>query len=142
MVLRYNIRQVSNLHCLDPVKMDSLLCIRGRIVRLSPIIPDRKVAHFSCCICGHDVQVTIDRGRIAEPNVCPQCHCRDSYTLQHNRCVFADKQLVLLQETPDEVQQDRHLHRWLRFVLMILSIPFNLATASRSPESCERNRAE
>jgi DNA replication licensing factor MCM4 len=99
----YNLRQVANLRCLDPVKMDSLLCLRGMIVRISPIIPDLKVSHFSCCICGHDVQVTIDRGRIAEPQACPQCHCRDSYALQHNRCLFADKQLVRLQETPDEV---------------------------------------
>jgi DNA replication licensing factor MCM4 len=99
----YNLRTVSNLRCLDPVKMDSLIAIRGMIVRSSPIIPDLKVAHFSCCICGHDVQVTIDRGRIQEPTSCPQCHCRDSYSLIHNRSVYADKQMVRLQETPDEV---------------------------------------
>jgi len=71
--------------------------------RSSPIIPDLKVAHFQCCICGHDVQVRIDRGRIQEPHACPQCNCRDSYSITHNRCIFADKQLVRLQETPDEV---------------------------------------
>jgi hypothetical protein len=99
----YNLRQVSNLRCLDPVKIDSLLSIRGMIVRASPIIPDLKVAHFGCTICGHDVQVTIDRGRIQEPHNCPQCSCRDSYSLIHNRSIFADKQMVRLQETPDEV---------------------------------------
>mmetsp|Transcript_7832 Transcript_7832/g.11985 ORF Transcript_7832/g.11985 Transcript_7832/m.11985 type:complete len:885 (+) Transcript_7832:84-2738(+) len=99
----FNLRQVSNLRCLDPVKMDSLIAIRGMIVRSSPIIPDLKVAHFSCCICGDDKQVTIDRGRIQEPPNCPQCNCRDSYSLVHNRSIFADKQMVRLQETPDEV---------------------------------------
>jgi DNA replication licensing factor MCM4 len=99
----FNLRKVSNLRCLDPVYMDSLLSIRGMIVRTSPIIPDLKVAHFSCTICGHAVEVTIDRGRIDEPSSCPSCTCRNSYALQHNRSIFGDKQLVRIQETPDEV---------------------------------------
>jgi len=99
----YNLRKVSNLRCLDPASMDCLLSIRGMIVRASPIIPDLKVAHFACTICGHDVQVTVDRGRIDEPTTCPQCTCRNSYALQHNRSIFADKQMVRIQETPDEV---------------------------------------
>ena len=99
----FNLRDVSNLRCLDPVAMDSLLSIKGMIVRASPVIPDLKVAHFSCSICGHSVQVTIDRGRIAEPTGrCPQCSTA-AYQLIHNRSIFADKQLVRLQETPDEV---------------------------------------
>jgi DNA replication licensing factor MCM4 len=99
----YNLRKVSNLRCLDPASMDCLLSIRGMIVRASPIIPDLKVAHFACTICGHDVQVTVDRGRIDEPTTCPQCTCRNSYALQHNRSIFGDKQMVRIQETPDEV---------------------------------------
>lgn len=99
----YNLRDLSNLRCLDPVKMDTLISIRGMIVRSSPIIPDLKVAHFSCCVCGHDQPVSIDRGRIHEPHNCPVCHCRGSYSLIHNRSVFSDKQMVRLQETPDEV---------------------------------------
>lgn len=100
----YNLRKVSNIRCLDPVDMDSLLSIKGMIVRVSPVIPDLKVAHFSCTICGHDVQVTIDRGRIQEPNNrCPSCSTANTYQLVHNRSTFNDKQLVRLQETPDEV---------------------------------------
>lgn len=99
----YNLRKVSNLRCLDPASMDCLLGIRGMIVRASPIIPDLKVAHFACTICGHDVQVTVDRGRIDEPTSCPQCTCRNSYALQHNRSIYGDKQMVRIQETPDEV---------------------------------------
>jgi len=100
----YNLRKVSNIRCLDPVAMDNLLSIKGMVVRISPIIPDLKVAHFTCTICGHDVQVTIDRGRIQEPNSkCPTCSTNNSYQLTHNRSIYADKQLVRLQETPDEV---------------------------------------
>ena len=99
----FNLKQVSNLRALDPVAMDHLLSLKGMIVRSSPVIPDLKVAHFGCAICGHTVQVTIDRGRIAEPTQrCPQCNTA-AYQMIHNRCVYADKQLVRLQETPDEV---------------------------------------
>jgi DNA replication licensing factor MCM4 len=100
----YNLKHVSNLRCLDPVSMDSLVSLKGMIVRSSPIIPDLKVAHFQCVICSFSVEVTIDRGRIQEPSGrCPSCHTSAAFQLQHNRSVFADKQLVRLQETPDEV---------------------------------------
>jgi DNA replication licensing factor MCM4 len=96
-------KDVCNLRCLDPIAMDTLVCLKGMIVRCSPIIPDLKVAHFKCVICGDDQQVAIDRGRIREPSQCQQCNTKDSYQLTHNRCIFADKQLVRLQETPDQV---------------------------------------
>ena len=99
----FNMKEVANLRCLDPIAMDTLVALKGMIVRCSPIIPDLKVAHFSCCVCGHDHQVSIDRGRVEEPKQCPSCNTKDSYTLIHNRCIFADKQLVRLQETPDQV---------------------------------------
>ena len=99
----FNLKEVANLRCLDPIAMDTLVALKGMIVRCSPIIPDLKVAHFQCCVCGHDHQVSIDRGRVEEPKQCPSCNTKDSYTLIHNRCIFADKQLVRLQETPDQV---------------------------------------
>lgn len=100
----FNLKQVSNLRCLDPVSIDSLVSLKGMIVRSSPIIPDLKVAHFQCVVCADSLEVTIDRGRIQEPSGrCPTCHTSASYQLMHNRSVFADKQLVRLQETPDEV---------------------------------------
>jgi DNA replication licensing factor MCM4 len=100
----FNLKHVSNLRCLDPVAMDTLISIKGMIVRSSPIIPDLKIAHFGCTICGHSMQVTIDRGRIAEPHDrCPQCNIANSFALTHNRSIFNDKQLVRVQETPDEV---------------------------------------
>ena len=99
----FNLKEVSNLRCLDPIAMDSLVCIKGMIVRCSPIIPDLKVAHFTCVICGHETQVSIDRGRIHEPHHCPSCNTKETFQLMHNRSLFADKQLVRLQETPDQV---------------------------------------
>lgn len=100
----FNLKDTCNLRELDPVAMDSLVSIKGMIVRTSPLIPDLKVAYFGCVICGHGQQVTIDRGRIAEPTgACPVCQTKNSHNLVHNRSVFSDKQLVRLQETPDKV---------------------------------------
>ncbi|KAL7490291.1 hypothetical protein ACHAW6_016045 [Cyclotella cf. meneghiniana] len=99
----YHLRTLSHMRSLDPQAIDTLLSIRGMVVRTSPIIPDLKVAFFQCTICGQTEQVTIDRGRIAEPTTCPTCHVRHGYAMVHNRCYFSDKQMVRVQETPDEV---------------------------------------
>lgn len=63
-------------------------------------------------MCNHGVQVDIDRGRIAEPVVCPRRVCEEKNTMQiiHNRCVFADKQVIKLQETPDNVPDGQTPH--------------------------------
>lgn len=99
----FHLRNLSHMRSLDPNAIDTLLSIRGMVVRTSPVIPDLKVAFFQCSICGQTDQVTIDRGRIAEPTQCPTCHVRHGYSLIHNRCYFSDKQMVRVQETPDEV---------------------------------------
>mmetsp|Transcript_27161 Transcript_27161/g.58199 ORF Transcript_27161/g.58199 Transcript_27161/m.58199 type:complete len:853 (+) Transcript_27161:2791-5349(+) len=99
----FHLRNLSHMRSLDPNAIDTLLSLRGMVVRTSPVIPDLKVAFFQCSICGNTDQVTIDRGRIAEPTQCPTCHVRNGYSLVHNRCYFSDKQMVRVQETPDEV---------------------------------------
>ena len=99
----FHLRNLSHMRSLDPNAIDTMLSIRGMVVRTSPVIPDLKVAFFQCSICGNADQVTIDRGRIAEPTQCPTCHVRHGYSLIHNRCYYSDKQMVRVQETPDEV---------------------------------------
>lgn len=99
----FHLRSLSHMRSLDPNAIDALLGLRGMVVRTSPVIPDLKVAFFQCSICGHTDQVTIDRGRIAEPTQCPVCHVRHGFALIHNRCYYSDKQMVRVQETPDEV---------------------------------------
>lgn len=56
--------------------------------------------------------VGIDRGRISEPAKCPRTECNSSgtMTLVHNRCLFADKQICRLQETPDSVPEGQTPH--------------------------------
>ena len=48
---------------------------------------------------------TIRQGRIQEPSACQNCSARNSMNLIHNRCLFADKQIVKLQETPESIPE-------------------------------------
>ena len=71
-----------------------------------------KVAFFRCLKCNHTVQVEIDRGKIDEPAVCPRdvCASLGTMSLVHNRCEFADRQVIRLQETPDAVPDGQTPH--------------------------------
>ena len=71
-----------------------------------------KVAFFRCLTCNHTVQVEIDRGKIDEPARCPRdvCGTIGNMSLVHNRCEFADRQVIRLQETPDAVPDGQTPH--------------------------------
>lgn len=92
--------------------MDKLISIKGLVIRTTPVIPDMKEAFFKCTVCNHTVKVDIDRGKIAEPTKCPReaCSSKDSMSIIHNRCTFADKQVIKLQETPDNVPDGQTPH--------------------------------
>lgn len=91
---------------------DKLVCIKGLVIRATPVIPDMKVAFFRCLTCNHTVQVEIDRGKIDEPAACPRDICASvgTMSLVHNRCEFADRQVIRLQETPDAVPDGQTPH--------------------------------
>ncbi|KAI8899989.1 MCM2/3/5 family-domain-containing protein [Globomyces pollinis-pini] len=100
----FNLPTVVNLRELNPSDIDQLVTIKGLMIRASPIIPDLKQAFFRCSACDFTVETENDRGRIAEPTVCPSNDCQSKNTMMliHNRCLFSDKQICRLQETPDE----------------------------------------
>ncbi|CAO3669152.1 unnamed protein product [Umbelopsis ramanniana] len=101
----FNLDHSVNMRDLDPQNVDQLITVKGLLIRASPIIPDMKEAFFRCLICDYTTMVGVDRGRIIEPTKCPraQCQSENSMSLIHNRCVFADKQICRLQETPDSI---------------------------------------
>jgi len=109
--------------------MDKMVSIKGLVIRTTPVIPDMKtgkfipklqhfvisnsaVAFFRCQVCNHAVDVPLDRGKIAEPTICPRraCESQNSMQIVHNRCQFADKQVIKLQETPDNVPDGQTPH--------------------------------
>nr|KAJ3421249.1 hypothetical protein HK105_004111 [Polyrhizophydium stewartii] len=100
----YNIGRSVNMRELNPSDIDQLVTVKGLVIRTSPVLPDMKIAFFRCTSCGSSVEVENDRGQVKEPTVCAfnECKLKNSMRLVHNRCVFADKQICKLQETPDQ----------------------------------------
>jgi DNA replication licensing factor MCM4 len=111
-VLPFGLDKSINMRELDPADMDKLVSVKGLVIRATPVIPDMKEAFFKCTVCAHTVLVSIDRGKIAEPTVCPRVACasKDSMQIVHNRSTFADKQVIKLQETPDSVPDGQTPH--------------------------------
>lgn len=109
-VRTFNLKDKSRMRGLNPEHIEQLLCIKGMVIRCSSIIPDLKQAFFRCSVCHHNVEVGIERGRIEEPSSCPECQTLASLELVHNRCVFTDKQMIRLQETPDEIPEGETPH--------------------------------
>lgn len=85
-----------------------MVSLKGMVIRCSSIIPEIREAIFRCLVCGYcSDPIVVDRGRINEPTRCgkEECLAKNSMTLVHNRCRFADKQIVRLQETPDQIPE-------------------------------------
>ena len=96
----YNVGTVKGMRELNPNDIDKLISLKGLVLRATPVIPDMKVAFFKCNVCDHTMVVEIDRGVIQEPARCERVDCgeQNSMSLIHNRCSFADKQVIKLQE--------------------------------------------
>ncbi|RKP18631.1 MCM-domain-containing protein [Rozella allomycis CSF55] len=108
----FNLEKVANMRQLDPNDIDNLVSVKGLVIRCSGIIPDMRQGYFQCCVCGFGMNVEINKGIISEPSKCPNdgCNSPDSMILVHNRCIFADKQIIRLQETPDEIPEGQTPH--------------------------------
>ena len=106
MVRPFNLAETVPLRDLGPGDIDRLVAVCGMVVRTSSVLPNMRAAFFRCTVCGHTEQVDVDtRDRIAEPAVCANCGARAAMEIVHNRCTFADKQLVRLQETPESIPE-------------------------------------
>jgi len=112
LVRPYNIGKSVNMRDLNPSDIDQLVTIKGLLIRVTPVIPDLQTAFFCCSNCDYSMTVDIDRGKIAEPTKCPNDACRASNSMRliHNRCIYSDKQIWRLQETPDEVPDGQTPH--------------------------------
>jgi len=99
----YNVDKITSMRLLNPTDIDQLVTITGMIIRLSNLIPEMAEAFFRCSVCAATCTVKLERGRILEPTICQTCNTNHSYELIHNRCTFYDKQLIKLQESPDEM---------------------------------------
>ncbi|KAJ7556567.1 hypothetical protein O6H91_05G088500 [Diphasiastrum complanatum] len=109
----FNLKEAVNLRDLNPSDIEKMVSVKGMIIRCSSIIPEIKEAFFKCLVCGYSPQLSpVDRGRVEEPTRCgrQECAAMNSMALIHNRCSFADKQIVRLQETPDAIPEGETPH--------------------------------
>ncbi|KAG8364363.1 hypothetical protein BUALT_Bualt19G0121000 [Buddleja alternifolia] len=104
----FNLKSSTSMRNLNPSDVEKMVSLKGMIIRCSSIIPEIREAVFRCLVCGYySDPIVVDRGRINEPTICgkQECLSRNSMTLVHNRCRFADKQVVRLQEMPDDIPE-------------------------------------
>ncbi|GIY26646.1 DNA replication licensing factor mcm4-A [Caerostris extrusa] len=106
----YNAEKTKNLRVLSPEDIDRLITISGMVIRTSNLIPEMREAFFTCSVCHETVTVELDRGRIAEPHVCVKCNTKYTFGLCHNRSQFTDKQMIKIQESPDDMPPGQTPH--------------------------------
>jgi len=87
-------REVYRIREIGPDAIDKLVALKGIVIRCSDVIPEMKEAAFLCFKCGREETKYIERGRIQEPTHCETCRNRNTFSIQHNQCVFSDKQHV------------------------------------------------
>ncbi len=106
----FNADKTRNMRALNPEDIDQLITITGMVIRSSNLVPEMSEAFFRCSVCHFCVTVEVERGRIAEPTLCTNCNTNHSFTLVHNRSQFTDKQMVKLQESPDDMPPGQTPH--------------------------------
>lgn len=99
----FNIDQTYTIRGLNPSDIGKLISINGLVTRCSTLIPEMIKAFFECTICRFTREIAVESGRILEPHVCASCNGKFCFSLIHNRCKFIDRQLIKLQESPDDM---------------------------------------
>ncbi|XP_052862272.1 DNA replication licensing factor MCM4 [Anopheles cruzii] len=113
LVRPFNADKTRNMRALNPEDIDQILTICGMVIRTSNIVPEMRRAFFKCSICSFSVEVDLERGRIAEPTLCGHCNTNHCFQLIHNRSQFADRQLIKLQESPEDMAAGQTPHNVL-----------------------------
>lgn len=109
-VRTFNVDKTKNMRSLNPEDIDQMITISGMIIRTSNIIPEMREAFFKCHVCHATQTIEIDRGTINEPTSCQHCNTQQSMGIVHNRSQFTDKQMVKMQESPDDMPAGQTPH--------------------------------
>ncbi|KAE9419253.1 hypothetical protein Angca_004831 [Angiostrongylus cantonensis] len=106
----FNADKTRNMRSLNPCDIDQLITITGMVTRTSSLIPEMRLGFFQCSVCKFSVESEVDRGRIEEPTTCSNCSNTMCFQLIHNRSIFLDKQIIKLQESPDDMPSGQTPH--------------------------------
>jgi DNA replication licensing factor MCM4 len=108
----YNLKDSKVIRDLDPSDIGTLVSVSGMVTRASSVIPDQSLACFRCTKCNHEVVTRNDRGNIDEPSRCPNGACQAKFTMQlvYNCSAFVDKQMIKIQEAPNDIPEGETPH--------------------------------
>jgi DNA replication licensing factor MCM4 len=76
------------------------------------------VAKFVCERCGSAIWVANEGGKVREPHQCASQHCSAKHAMKlvHNQCLYSDKQLLKIQESPNLIPEGETPHAVTAFV--------------------------
>ncbi|WUR05094.1 DNA replication licensing factor MCM4 [Vairimorpha necatrix] len=97
-----NIGKRVNIRNIDPKDIDKIIKVSGMVLRTSNVIPELSKALFTCIKCKDEVEVESVKGIINEPVYC-KCESKFTYEIKHNRGIYEDKQIVKIQELPENI---------------------------------------
>ncbi|KAL6121794.1 hypothetical protein NUSPORA_01223 [Nucleospora cyclopteri] len=100
----FNIGKQIVIRDVDPSDIESVVNVTGMINRASGIIPEVKRAVFKCVKCNLLMSVDSIKGIVNEPTNC-ECGNRFTFELRHNEGEFSDKQVVRIQELPENIPE-------------------------------------
>ena len=100
-----NLIKQSRIRDLSPNDIDKLISVNGIVIRTSDIMPEMREAYFKCTICNQIEKSVLERSMITEPSICKNCKVKNSFELIHNLSVFNDKQIIKIQETPENMPE-------------------------------------
>ncbi len=108
----YNLKSTKVIRDLDPSDIGTLVSVSGMVTRSSSIIPDQSLACFRCTKCNHEAITRNDRGNIDEPATCPNGACQAKFSMQlvYNCSAFVDKQMLKVQEAPNDIPEGETPH--------------------------------
>ena len=69
----HTLKKTYRIRELGPEHIDKMVTLRGIIIRNGDIVPEMKLAAFTCSGCYHKEERFIERGRVVEPIECPNC---------------------------------------------------------------------
>lgn len=94
-----------NMRDMGPLDIERLVFVKGIVIRCSDLAPDMETAVFRCATegCKNEVHVKLSHWNIEEPQRCETCGKSRTFSLIHNESAFKDRQVLKLQEIPENV---------------------------------------
>ncbi|EOD12857.1 hypothetical protein EMIHUDRAFT_452085 [Emiliania huxleyi CCMP1516] len=92
----------TSIRSLKADKIGALVCVRGSVIRVSPLRPLVTAMSFHCPRCGAKCSIPLADGRYEQPAGCPARGCRAKALLANRRqSSTRDWQKLRLQEVPE-----------------------------------------